>query len=123
MKKWIYTIGLACIPFMGFATSNLSSRLELGGDSTAKSTSFRTSRAEDFFQIKLANNRLNVELNGNPGQGTYALHDVLGNLIYQSNGNEPSEWSMSGLKSGIYFFVWKGNKSSFTKRIVFRQEN
>lgn len=92
------------------------------GDSTVFTRASQSSQAAPF-DSKIINGRLQIVLRNTAGSAIVALHDILGNKVFEAPANENVEWSLAGLKSGIYILVWKENRASFTKRIVFRQEN
>jgi hypothetical protein len=78
---------------------------------------------DNILDTKVINGRLMVSIKESNANGLICLHDVLGNKIFESPANDNVDWSMAGLKSGVYFVVWKEGKNNFTKRILFRQEN
>jgi hypothetical protein len=78
---------------------------------------------ESNLETRLVNGRLQVVLKDQNAIGLIALHDVLGNKIFESPANDNIDWSMAGLKSGVYFLVWKDGRNNQTRRILFRQDN
>lgn len=75
------------------------------------------------FDARIVNGRLSIKFLSNSTSAVVGLHDILGNKVFESNSLENVDFSMAGLKSGVYFLVWKDNRNSFTRRIVYRQEN
>jgi hypothetical protein len=81
------------------------------------------SSIENPIEAKIIGGRLQVAIKSGISSGTISLHDVLGNKVFETAANDNIDWSLAGLKSGVYFVAWRDNKSNFTKRLVYRQEN
>jgi hypothetical protein len=71
----------------------------------------------------LRDGRLKIELSQDFHSGNVYLCDLLGNKILESTANDNIDWSLANLKSGVYFVIWKDNKSSFTKKFIHKQDN
>lgn len=77
---------------------------------------------ESQIDLRIIDNRLQVNLSDNMKSGKIVVFDILGNQIFESNSNSNIDFSMAGQKSGIYFVVWKDGKTSLTKKFVYKQE-
>ncbi|HRH34111.1 MAG TPA: T9SS type A sorting domain-containing protein [Catalimonadaceae bacterium] len=96
--------------------SQAVSNYEMIGDSSL-------SAKTNPFDARIINGRLVIKFQTGNSNGVVGLHDILGNKVFESTSGENIDFSMAGLRSGVYFLVWKDNRNSFTRRIVFRQEN
>lgn len=67
--------------------------------------------------------RLQIRFTAEINTGMVYLFDLLGNKIHESNANDNIDWSLANLKSGVYFVVWKENKTSFTRKFIHKQDN
>jgi len=125
MKKLLYAVLLIFATSQAFAArfslihSDFSKDAEAPGDSAI----FSKSSQSNPFDSRIINGRLQISIKPGVTSGVVGLHDILGNRIFEAAANENIEWSLAGLKSGIYILVWKESRNSFTKRIVYRQEN
>jgi hypothetical protein len=77
---------------------------------------------ETQIEVRVIDNRLQVDLPENLKSGKVVVFDLLGNQVFESNSNSNIDFSMAGQKSGIYFVVWKDGKTSLTKKFVYKQE-
>lgn len=105
--------GLAASPF-AFANGEVENSNGLGDSTLAAKI--------NPFESKIVNGNLQIRFLAGNGSGIVGMHDILGNKIFESSASEFVEFNMNGLKSGVYFIVWRENKTSFTRRFVFRRE-
>jgi len=78
---------------------------------------------ENPLQFVVKEGRLQIRLPEELHTGSVFLFDLLGNKIFETLANDNIDWSLANLKSGIYFVVWKENKSSFTRKFIHKQDN
>ena len=90
--------------------------------STATSKSVFTP-VENPVEAIIVNDRLHISIKTQNPTGSIIIHDILGNRILETSANEEKSISMAGHKSGVYFIVWRDNKISYTKRILYRTDN
>ena len=74
------------------------------------------------IEVRIIDNRLQVNLPENMKSGKIVVFDLLGNQVFEANSNSNIDFSMAGQKSGIYFVVWKDGKTNLTKKFVYKQE-
>ena len=123
MKNIILLSFALLISFSGFGYENPGNKDSLSLSSNHKSTiERRPATSENPLNLLLRDSRLKVTLSDNLNSGTVYLFDLLGNKVFEASANETIDWSLAGLKSGIYFVVLKDVKSSFTKKLLFKQE-
>ncbi len=82
----------------------------------------QVSAQENPMNLVLREGRLQIRLTEAYHTGTIYLFDLLGNKVMESGANDNIDWSLAGLKSGVYFVVWKDGKASFTRKLVYKQE-
>lgn len=75
------------------------------------------------LNLVLRDGRLKIELAQEFHSGNVYLCDLLGNRILESTANDNIDWSLANLKSGVYFVIWKDNKTSFTRKFIHKQDN
>ncbi len=80
------------------------------------------SSQENPLNLVLREGRLQIRLSEAYHSGTVYLFDLLGNKVMESGANDNIDWSLAGLKSGVYFVVWKDGKASFTRKLLYKQE-
>jgi hypothetical protein len=78
--------------------------------------------SDNPLNLVLRDGRLKITLADDFNSGKIFLFDLLGNKILEASANENIDWSLAGLKSGVYFVVLKDAKASFTKKFLFKQE-
>jgi len=112
-----------------FAAALFISLSTTGADVFSNSYSTSTG-AENSFQAQLnplnlvlRDGRLKIELDQEFHSGHVYLCDLLGNRIFESPANDNIDWSLANLKSGVYFVIWKDNKTSFTRKFIHKQDN
>jgi hypothetical protein len=74
------------------------------------------------FEVFQREKRLEIKMAVENQSGRVFLFDILGNKVLEANANDAIDWSLAGLKSGVYFIVWKDAKASFTKKFLYKQE-
>ena len=108
-----------------FVMLSASGQVSKGSISTNAVTSSRNlvANSENPVEAKIFNDRLQINIKAPNVSGLVTVHDVLGNKILETQANDNNALSMAGHKSGVYFIVWKDQKSSFTKRFLYRADN
>jgi hypothetical protein len=74
------------------------------------------------FAFLVKDKRLEIKMDAANQSGRVFLFDILGNKVLEANANDAIDWSLAGLKSGVYFIVWKDAKASYTKKFLYKQE-
>jgi hypothetical protein len=108
-----------------FVMVSSSGQISKGSISTNSVTSSRNiiANSENPVEAKIINDRLQINIKASNVSGLVSIHDILGNKIFEAPANDNNSLSMVGHKSGVYFVVWKDQKSSFTKRFFYWADN
>jgi len=115
------TILFAAALFISFST--IGSGINTIQNSTSVDSENAVQPQANPLSLVLRDGRLKIELDQNVHSGNVYLCDLLGNKILESTANDNIDWSLANLKSGVYFVIWKDNKSSFTRKFIHKQDN
>ncbi len=115
------TFLFAAALFISFST--IGARINNIQNSTSVDSETGFQPQANPLNLVLRDGRLKIELAQESHSGNVYLCDLLGNKILESTANDNIDWSLANLKSGVYFVIWKDNKSSFTKKFIHKQDN